>query len=152
MEQPKSLKEKDIKQVIILRKDLNMRKGKMCAQASHASMAVIFNYMLPNYLNPYTGVKWLEPFHFDIDLPRTETGEEMREWMTGMFKKIVVGVDSLAELVNIYQTAKAAGLPCSLIEDKGLTEFGGEITITACAIGPCAGEKIDPITGKLTLL
>jgi len=126
-----------------------MRKGKMIAQGSHASMAVIFNYMLPNYRNAFTGIN---PLHFDIDLPEGEIGNDMKEWMTGMFKKIVVGVDSLTELVNVYQAAKAAGLPCSLIEDKGLTEFGGEITITACAIGPASSEKIDPITGKLSLL
>lgn len=148
MNQPKSLKEKDIKQVIILRKDLNMRKGKMCAQASHASMAVLFNYMTPNYLKPKTDI----PGVFRIELPEGEIGKEMQEWMTGMFKKIVVGVDSLDELVKIYETAKLLGLPCSLIEDKGLTEFGGEITITACAIGPASSERIDPITGKLTLL
>jgi PTH2 family peptidyl-tRNA hydrolase len=148
---------KDVKQVIILRKDLNMRKGKMVAQGSHASMAVIFNYMYPNYLNkPIENASPIELNYkqkeLKITLPLGDNGDEMYEWMTGMFKKIVVGVDSLAELVNIYQTAKAAGLPCSLIEDKGLTEFGGEITITACAIGPCASEKIDTITGKLTLL
>jgi PTH2 family peptidyl-tRNA hydrolase len=41
----------DVKQVIIIRKDLNMRKGKMIAQGNHASMGVIFNYMFPNYLD-----------------------------------------------------------------------------------------------------
>jgi peptidyl-tRNA hydrolase len=30
------------KQVIVIRTDLNMRKGKMCAQAAHASMKVFF--------------------------------------------------------------------------------------------------------------
>jgi len=140
---------KDVKQVIVIRKDLNMRKGKMIAQGSHASMAVIFNYMWPNYLH-----KPLKAFDkkFTITLPEGELGEDMYEWMTGMFKKIVVGADSLAELVNVYQEAKLMGLPCSLIEDKGLTEFGGEITITACAIGPASSEKIDLITGKLSLL
>ena len=63
-----------------------------------------------------------------------------------------MSVDSLAELVNVYEAAKVAGLPCSIIEDKGLTEFGGEITITACAIGPANAAKIDPITSKLKLL
>jgi peptidyl-tRNA hydrolase, PTH2 family len=138
----------DIKQVIVIRKDLNMRKGKMIAQGSHASMAVIFNYMTPNYLNPKTDI----PGVFKIELPIGEIGYDMHEWMTGMFKKIVVGVDSLGELVHIYQAAKAVGLPCSIIEDKGLTEFDGEITITACAVGPAAADKIDEITGKLTLL
>ena len=138
----------DIKQVIVIRKDLNMRKGKMIAQGSHASMAVIFNYMIPNYLSPKTDI----PCVFRIELPQGDIGKDMHEWMTGIFKKIVVGVDSLAELVNVYQAAKSAGLPCSIIEDKGLTEFGGEITITACAIGPASSEKIDPITKNLSLL
>jgi peptidyl-tRNA hydrolase, PTH2 family len=123
MEQPKALKERDIKQVIILRKDLNMRKGKMCAQASHASMAVIFNYMVPNYLQPTFQGKApctypLNENEFLITLPNSEIGLEMKIWMTGMFKKIVVGIDSLSEMVAIYQQAKALGLPCSLIEDK----------------------------------
>ena len=30
----------DVKQVIIIRKDLGMRKGKVAAQAAHASMKV----------------------------------------------------------------------------------------------------------------
>ena len=145
---------KDIKQVIVIRKDLNMRKGKMCAQASHASMAVIFNYMYPNYQSSKKEIEegFLETHKFCIHLPKGEIGDNIKTWMTGMFKKIVVGVDSLAELVNVYQAAKAAGLPCSIIEDKGLTEFGGQITITACAIGPASSEKIDSITGNLTLL
>jgi peptidyl-tRNA hydrolase, PTH2 family len=144
----------NVKQVIIIRKDLNMRKGKMIAQGSHASMAVIFSFMTPNYLNPVhrNNLEGLNAHHFDIDLPSGEVSEDINEWMTGMFKKIVVGAESLSEMVNAYQAAKAAGIPCSLIEDKGLTEFGGEITITACAIGPASSEKIDPITGKFTLL
>jgi peptidyl-tRNA hydrolase, PTH2 family len=72
--------------------------------------------------------------------------------MTGMFKKIVVGANSLQELLDAYQAAKDAGLPCSLIEDNGLTEFGGVATVTACAIGPANDEEVDKITGKFTLL
>ena len=36
----------ETKQVIVIRKDLKMRKGKMCAQAAHASMKVILNELL----------------------------------------------------------------------------------------------------------
>jgi len=138
----------DLKQVIIIRKDLNMRKGKMIAQGSHASEGAIFQYMVPNYLDPGPGPTRT----FTITLPEGDIGEEMYGWMTGMFKKIVVSTDTLGELIAIYQQAKTIGLPCSIIEDKGLTEFGGEITITACAIGPCKAERIDPITKHLKLL
>jgi len=33
----------EVKQVIVLRKDLQMRKGKMIAQGAHASMKVFFD-------------------------------------------------------------------------------------------------------------
>jgi peptidyl-tRNA hydrolase, PTH2 family len=147
------LKENAPKQVIIIRKDLNMRKGKMIAQGAHASIAVIFNYMSPSYSKPFVG-KGMErqPFHFDIDLPDDETGKKMKEWMTGIFKKIVVGAENLQEMVDAYQEAKRQGIPCSIIEDAGLTEFGGNVTITAVAIGPDDPEKIDKITGKFKLL
>ena len=143
------------KQVIVLRKDLNMRKGKMAAQASHASMAVIFNYMRPNYahVDPVNPSDYSEhPYHFNIDLPEGEVGETMYKWMTGIFKKVVVGVDTLKELTDAYEEAILAGIPCSIIEDNGLTEFGGVPTITAIAIGLDNPEKIDKITGKFNLL
>ena len=103
----------DLKQVIIIRKDLNMRKGKMIAQGSHASEGAIFQYMVPNYLDPGTGPTRT----FTITLPEGDIGEEMYGWMTGMFKKIVVSTDTLGELIAIYQQAKTIGLPCSIIEE-----------------------------------
>ena len=43
-------------------------------------------------------------------------------------------------------------LPVSLIEDAGLTEFNGEKTITAIAIGAASSERIDKLTKNLKLL
>ena len=133
------------KQVIVMRKDLNMRKGKMIAQGAHASLAIL----LDRFLGPHE--------MRGIDLPIgvntvLEMDEPLYEWVTKSFKKIVVGAESLHECVQAYQAAKKLGIPCSLIEDKGLTEFGGEVTITCCAIGPDDPEKIDKITGHLKLL
>ena len=34
------------KQVIVMRKDLNMRKGKIAAQAAHASIKVFSNHLI----------------------------------------------------------------------------------------------------------
>lgn len=135
------------KQVIVIRKDLNMRKGKSISQGSHASIGVIFNYMTPNYINPGEFTR-----EFTITLPEGELGIWMYKWMTGMFKKIAVSVDTLEQLESVYQQAKEVGLPCSLIEDNGLTEFGGVKTVTACAIGPGDPTEIDKITGHLQLL
>lgn len=118
------------KQIIILRKDLNMRKGKMVAQGAHASMAVILEEQLKLH-HPSPAVA---------------------EWLSGKFTKICVSVNSEDELIQLYTEAKARHIPCSLIKDAGLTEFDGVPTYTAVAIGPDYPEHIDPLTKHLPLL
>ena len=61
-------------------------------------------------------------------------------------------MDSLEELMDLYNKAKEMNLPVSLIEDAGLTEFNGEKTITATAIGAASSERIDKLTKNLKLL
>jgi peptidyl-tRNA hydrolase, PTH2 family len=123
------------KQVIVLRKDLNMRKGKMVAQGAHASMRAILN------LARREGDTLVIPLD-----ARSET------WLCGRFKKICVSVNSESELLELHRQALAANLIASLIQDAGLTEFGGIPTYTAVAIGPDEGDKIDQLTGRLALL
>lgn len=129
------------KQVIVMRKDLNMRKGKMCAQAAHASMKVFFDRM-KQYGFHRTGAG-------DFDMHATK---EMVEWINGAFTKICVYVNSEKELLEIYQKAVDEDLPAALIRDAGHTEFKGVPTLTCCAIGPDKDSKIDDITGDLPLL
>lgn len=124
-----------------------MRKGKMIAQGAHASMKAVLDHFVAGYKFILQG----------SDAPRPENpwdyvGPEVREWLNGRFTKICVSVNSEAELKEVYEKAKAAGIICSLIEDSGLTEFKGVPTLTCCAIGPDYPEKIDPITGELDLL
>ena len=123
------------KQVIVLRKDLNMRKGKMVAQGAHASMRAILN------LARREGDSLVIPLD-----ARSEP------WLCGRFKKICVSVNSESELLELHRQALAANLITSLIQDAGLTEFGGIPTYTAVAIGPDEGDKIDQLTGQLALL
>jgi len=124
------------KQIIVMRKDLNMRKGKMISQGAHASMAVILNM----------GIKIADRFSID-PLPQATI-----EWLKGSFTKITVYVNSEQELLDIYTKAQAAGTPCALITDAGKTEFNGVPTNTCCAIGPDYPEVLDPITKHLPLL
>jgi len=151
---------KEPKQVIIMRTDTvpKMRKGKMIAQGAHASLAVL----LEAFFGPHEQRDWSLEIAYDH-----KTGEEksrdifetisMKEddpifqWINNSFVKIVVR-GTLNDVVTSYQAAKKAGIPCSLIEDKGHTEFGGEVTITCCAIGPDDPDKIDKITGNFILL
>lgn len=135
---------KEPKQVIIIRTDTNpkMRKGKMIAQGAHASMKVIFDMMEESHFVGGVG--------YDLTIGIKEDSP-LDIWMSKLFKKIVVG-GTKDELIEVYQKAKMKKIPCALIKDKGLTEFGGEITITACAIGPDDPDKIDKVTGHLKLL
>lgn len=119
------------KQVIVMRKDLNMRKGKMVAQGAHASLGSILNLM-----NTKLG----------LQDPRA------KPWLEGQFKKVCVSVESEAELLDIVEKAKAAGVINYLIRDAGLTEFGGVATYTCAAIGPDTEERVNELTGKLKLL
>ncbi len=131
-----------VKQVIVIRKDLNMRKGKMVAQGAHASlMAVIGETYEPG-----------EDLGAQGDWLLLSVDDQLRDWLCGNYKKICVGVASEDELLAIYRTAKEKGLRCSLVQDSGLTEFGGVATYTSAAIGPASDEAIDAITGALALL
>jgi PTH2 family peptidyl-tRNA hydrolase len=123
------------KQTIVLRKDLNMRKGKMVAQGAHASMRAILQLGHPE------GASFVIPLD-----------ERLEPWLLGRFKKICVSVNSETELLLLHQKAQAVGLITALIQDAGLTEFGGVPTYTALAVGPDTADRVDLITGALPLL
>lgn len=108
-----------------MRKDLNMRRGKMIAQGAHASTAVALHHR---------------------DHPYVEG------WLAGRFAKIVVYVNSEDELLDIQEAALVNGQLCELIEDAGFTEFGGVPTLTCLAVGPGPVNEIDGVTGGLKLL
>ena len=117
-----------------MRKDLNMRKGKLVAQGAHASMGAILSLCKQNG-----------------DTLILEMDERTRPWLTGRFKKICVYVNSEQELLHIHQEAKLHGLVTSLIQDAGLTEFGGVATYTAVAVGPDREDRIDEVCKHLPL-
>jgi PTH2 family peptidyl-tRNA hydrolase len=123
------------KQVIIFRKDLRMRTGKIAAQCAHAAMKDLLSIIT------YCGY---------ADAPyEVSPDEEQYQFYFGeplCFKKIVLTVDSEAELLDIYKEAQDKGLRAHLITDRGLTEFNGVPTNTCICIGPHSPEKIDAIT------
>ena len=126
------------KQVLVVRKDLNMGKGKIAAQCAHASLKIFLDRKMSTPLAE-------EIFSFSLT-------EKMDEWLKGSFTKVCVGVKSEDELEAIYNDALEAGLPAALIIDSGRTQFNGDLTKTVVAIGPDDNDKIDRITGHLKLL
>ena len=124
-----------VKQVICMRHDLNMRRGKQIAQGAHASMSFLCRRLQA---------------HGTISL--SDFSETQRAWLTGSFAKVCCRVNSEEELMEIYEKAASAGLEVHMITDSGKTEFHGQPTRTCLAIGPDDASTIDAITGHLQLL
>lgn len=128
----------DVKQVIVIRRDLKMRRGKEIAQGAHASSAWITHLVLAS-LDPRTGQATiaLDPV--------------AQLWITTSWRKVTLQVGTEEELVALHAAARARGLRSELITDSGRTEFGGVPTRTALAIGPDLASTIDEVTGHLAL-
>lgn len=120
-----------VKQVIILRKDLNMSVGKAVAQGAHASNQA--------YLECLAAVDY-----DDNAVPI------LTEWRTTGRTKIVLACKSYDELTRVLAKAREANLPNTIITDEGRTEFD-EPTVTCGAIGPWDADEIDKITKRLRL-
>lgn len=132
-----------IKQVIVIRKDLKMRRGKEIAQGSHASMKFLAERIRSV---KDAKVQSMVGEHYPVFLTEAE-----EYWLMNRFAKICVKVNSEQELLELHQKALDAGLVSCLVTDSGKTEFNGVPTNTCIAIGPDTVEKIDAITGNLKL-
>lgn len=128
------------KQVIVMRTDLNMTKGKMVAQGAHASMAFITRRIQRAF--PHR-----PSVSHVVELWTVE-----QNWLNDSFVKICVKVNSEEELLSIKADAEAAHIECHLITDDGRTMFDGVPTNTCLALGPDLAERLDPLTGHLKLL
>ena len=131
----------NIRQTIVLRTDLNMRKGKMCSQASHASMLSLVSHLHIDTIDKKAHIGTV----IDIDSP-------LALWLSGSFDKITLGCNSEEELFELFNKAKSMNIPVVMITDNGVTEFNGVKTNTAIAIGPYHKDEIDKITKDLKLL
>ena len=112
-----------MKQVILVRQDLKMDKGKLSVQVAHASVEATLN----------------------------SSKSQIHEWKQEGMKKVVLKVKDLKELKNFLIDAKSLGLVTGLIKDAGKTFFKRP-TITCLGIGPDDEEKIDSLTGNLKML
>ncbi len=113
----------ELKQVIVVRTDLKLPKGKMSAQAAHAAVEAVLRS--------------------DEHL--------VTNWRKAGMKKVVLKVKDDKELIRYFQDAKDKGLTAAMITDAGRTiVLPG--TMTCIAIGPDDEDKIDEITGTLTMM
>lgn len=167
-----------IKQVILIRRDLGMRRGKECAQVAHASSMWLTKHCGSADDNKFfifcfaysivcislmifvsmdaalNAMVWGVPLavHFALRwLTPVPLSNEEKEWLHGTFTKVVLQVEDEEDLEYFYEAAKKKGLTAYLVVDSGKTEFHGRPTKTAVAIGPNKSEDIDAVTGHLKL-
>ncbi|WP_281678543.1 aminoacyl-tRNA hydrolase [Eggerthia catenaformis] len=133
------------KQMIVMRRDLKMRKGKIAAQASHACIeAVLMALKKEDLLKDIE----IESNHISINSHKKTA---LTEWFDKGIAKVCVYVDSEKELLDIHQKALSQGIISALIQDAGFTEFHGEPTYTCLAFEPLEKELADRLTGHLPL-
>lgn len=128
---------RDVKQVIVIRKDLKMRRGKEVAQGAHASMWWLLERLKANDYGRDEGFVFFD--------------EVEQYWIEEGCKKVVCVVDTETELRELEAKALKLGFEAYLIVDSGLTEFDGVPTVTALGIGPALSSDLDAVTGHLKL-
>ncbi|MCS7111231.1 MAG: peptidyl-tRNA hydrolase Pth2 [Ignisphaera sp.] len=118
----------EVKQVIVVRTDIKMGKGKLAVQVAHAAVEAVFRCIESERCR-----EWLEV------------------WRKSGQKKIVVKVESLLELIELKSKAEELSLPHAVIVDAGLTQLPPG-TVTSLGLGPAPSSLLDTITGSLQLL
>jgi peptidyl-tRNA hydrolase, PTH2 family len=117
----------DFKQVIVVRSDLKMGKGKVAAQVAHAALDAAETAR-------HKHLDWYESW-----------------WEQGQAKVVVKTDGGEPALQELQKQARSLGLPAALIQDRGLTQVEPGTT-TCLAIGPAPSGAVDKITGDLKLL
>ena len=137
------------KQMIVVRRDLKMRKGKIAAQAGHACVeATLLALAREGRLEQVRATEDYTRVYLD---DRFMASTPLSDWFERGIAKVCVYVDSAEELLDLAQKGRERGFVVALVKDAGFTEFHGEPTYTCLAFEPLAPEQIDPITGKLPL-
>lgn len=107
----------------MINNELKLPKGKLAAQAAHAAVGAYLEASLT----------------------------EQQDWLLEGMPKVILRVDTTADLIRLQSLAEEMGLPTCLIEDAGRTVVP-EGTITCLGLGPAPDELIDKLTGELKLL
>ncbi len=137
------------KQMIVMRRDLKMRKGKIAAQAGHACVEAVLMALARegrlDQVRVTSNGNWV--YLDEGNMAPTP----LADWFDAGVAKVCVYVDSEEELLDLYSQGREQGFICALVRDAGLTEFHGDSTFTCLAFEPLRASQIDPLTGDLPL-
>ena len=115
-----------VKLILIINNGLKMGKGKIAAQAGHASVQATLKAGEKNPL-------------------------ALQAWLSSGQKKVCLKGDDADHLLALEKQAKEEGLLTSKIHDAGHTQIPSG-SLTVLAIGPCQDDSVEKITGNLKLL
>jgi PTH2 family peptidyl-tRNA hydrolase len=134
---------REAKQVIVVRDDLGMSRGKEDAQVAHAAMAWLTSRL--QHVGPVLDDGEL------LTIMKVKLTAAELAWTDGSFTKIVCCVQDEVALLDVFNTAQRMQVLVHEIVDEGRTEFGGVHTSTAVAVGPDWADVVDLVTGSLKL-
>ena len=149
--------DKEFKQYIIVRKDLNMSPQKMSAMVAHGAMAFLTSDIVNNssmWMGD-NGTYYTSEVTFDKDL--------FESWFEGAFTKVVLEAKNKYQLLKAKTIAEEIGMvegkDFFLIKDKCLTELTPEEidkngigrTLTCIGFRPFTIETMKPISKKYQL-
>ena len=116
----------ECKQVLVVRLDLKMGRGKIAVQCSHAAVSA-------------------------ADETRQNFVDWWKVWLVEGQPKIALKVPDLDGILTLEKQARARRLPFYVVKDKGMTQIPPG-TVTCIGIGPAPTSLIDGLTGDLPLL
>eukprot|EP00899_Mesostigma_viride_P027949 jgi/Mesvir1/8339/Mv12600-RA.1 len=112
-------------QILVVRQDLKMGKGKIAAQCCHAAVGV-FEKM-------------------------QQRPQLLRRWQQCGQAKVVVKCDTEAELLQLHEEARSLLLPTYVVQDAGRTQIAAG-SLTVLAIGPAPVDVLNTVTSHLKLM
>ena len=119
----------EFKMVFVVNNQLDMGRGKQCAQVAHAAVTLSIELM---------------------SLGDEDSSVRFHLWFTGGQKKIVLKGDNLEQMTRIQAQASGAGLPNHMVADAGHTQIAPGSKTVLAIFG--TNQQLDAITGSLRLL
>lgn len=114
------------KQVLVVRLDLDMGRGKIAVQCAHAAVSA-------------------------AEEARNHLHDWWKSWMEEGQLKVAVKAPDLESVLDLERKGKSKGIPVHLVRDRGLTQVPPG-TITCLGLGPAPSDVVDSLTGNLALL
>lgn len=137
------------KQVIVVNKSLNMSPGKLGVMVAHGATSFFCEWFKRNVVTSN------ETYNDYLINPNARVDKELfAQWISGSFTKIVLEVEDDAAMKAIIEKAHEYGMVnrqdfFNIVDES--TEFLDIPQWAVIAFKPMEAEKIDPITGDLSL-